>query len=133
MNVSRRDVLAGGAALAAMSVTGKAFAEDYPSRPIELVVPWGPGGGADQLARKVAQIIEPEIGKAMPVVNIPGGTGATGMAKLLANPADGQTAAIYIADSHALARGQEPALDDGGHHAGRGADPGAVLHLRGRG
>lgn len=108
MNVSRRDILAGGAALAAMSVNGKAFAEDYPTRPIELVVPWGPGGGADQLARKVAQLGEPEIGKPIPVVNIPGGTGATGMAKLLANPADGQTAAIYIADSHALLAGKNP-------------------------
>lgn len=101
MQVTRREALAGGAALVAVSATG-VRAEDYPSRPIEIVVPWGPGGGADQLARKVAQLAEPEIGKAMPVVNIPGGTGATGMAKLLSNPADGQTAAIYIADSHAL-------------------------------
>lgn len=101
MQVTRREALAGGAALVAVSATG-VRAEDYPSRPIEIVVPWGPGGGADQLARKVAQLGEPEIGKPMPVVNIPGGTGATGMAKLLSNPADGQTAAIYIADSHAL-------------------------------
>ena len=108
MNVSRREILVGGTALAAMSVAGPVFAEDYPSRPIELVVPWGPGGGADQLARKIAQLGEPEIGKPMPVVNIPGGTGATGMAKILANPADGQTAAIYIADAHALLAGKSP-------------------------
>lgn len=106
MNVSRRDILASGAALAAMSAMGgRAFAEDYPARPIEIVVPWGPGGGADQLARKMAQLAEPELGKGMPVVNIPGGTGATGMAKLLSNPADGYSAAIYIADSHALLAG----------------------------
>ncbi|MFL1876333.1 Bug family tripartite tricarboxylate transporter substrate binding protein [Hansschlegelia beijingensis] len=108
MNVSRREVLVGGSALVAMSVAKPAFAEEYPSRPIELVVPWGPGGGADQLARKVAQLGEPQIGKPMPVVNIPGGTGATGMAKILANPADGQTAAIYIADAHALLAGKSP-------------------------
>ena len=110
MTISRRDVLAGGAALAAFSATGSApaFADDYPTRPIELVVPWGPGGGADQLARKLAQLAEPEIGKPMPVVNSPGGTGATGMAKLLSNPADGQTAAIYIADAHALLAGKSP-------------------------
>jgi tripartite-type tricarboxylate transporter receptor subunit TctC len=92
--------------MAATAVAGRSFAADgYPSRPIELVVPWGPGGGADQLARKVAQLAEPSLGQGMPVVNVPGGTGATGMAKLLANPADGQTAAIYIADSHALLAG----------------------------
>ncbi|RXF74276.1 Bug family tripartite tricarboxylate transporter substrate binding protein [Hansschlegelia zhihuaiae] len=114
MHLSRRDVLAGGAALVAMTAAGGVRAQDYPSRPIELVVPWGPGGGADQLARKIAQLGEPEIGKPMPVVNIPGGTGATGMAKLLANPADGQTAAIYIADSHALLAGKNPrwTMDD---------------------
>jgi tripartite-type tricarboxylate transporter receptor subunit TctC len=41
-------------------------------------------------------------------VNVPGGTGATGMAKLLAAPADGYSMAIYIADSHALLAGKSP-------------------------
>ena len=81
--------------------------ERYPSRPVELVVPWGPGGGADQLARLVGKLIEPVLGQAVPVVNVPGGTGATGMAKLLAAPADGHSMAIYIADSHALLAGPE--------------------------
>jgi len=39
---------------------------------------------------------------------VPGGTGATGMAKLLSAPADGYSAAIYIADSHALLAGKNP-------------------------
>ena len=105
MASTRRDVLGYGAATLVAMAAGRASAETYPSRPIELVVPWGPGGGADQLARKVAQLAEPMLGQGLPVVNIPGGTGATGMAKLLANPADGQTAAIYIADAHALLAG----------------------------
>lgn len=102
---TRRDVLGYGAATLVAMAAGGASAETYPSRPIELVVPWGPGGGADQLARKIAQLAEPILGQGLPVVNIPGGTGATGMAKLLANPVDGQTAAIYIADAHALLAG----------------------------
>ncbi|CAO4154942.1 hypothetical protein LPLAFNJD_LOCUS4322 [Methylorubrum aminovorans] len=105
MGWTRRNVLGCGAAAVAATAAGRAFAQTYPSRPIELVVPWGPGGGADQLARKIAQLAEPMLGQGLPVVNVPGGTGATGMAKLLANPADGQTAAIYIADSHALLAG----------------------------
>ncbi len=105
MGWTRRDALGCGAAAVALTAAGRAFAQTYPSRPIELVVPWGPGGGADQLARKIAQLAEPMLGQGLPVVNVPGGTGATGMAKLLANPADGQTAAIYIADSHALLAG----------------------------
>jgi tripartite-type tricarboxylate transporter receptor subunit TctC len=81
--------------------------QKYPSRPIELIVPWGPGGGADQLARLVAKLLEPEIGASVPVVNVPGATGGTGMAKLLAAPADGYSMAIYIADSHALLAGPD--------------------------
>ena len=86
----------------------KATAAGYPERPIELIVPWGPGGGADQLARLVSKLMEPMLGQGIPVVNVPGGTGATGMAKLLAAPADGYSMAIYIADSHALLAGKNP-------------------------
>jgi tripartite-type tricarboxylate transporter receptor subunit TctC len=82
--------------------------EQFPARPVELIVPWGPGGGADQLARLVAKLAEPILGQGIPVVNVPGGTGATGMAKLLAAPADGYSMAIYIADSHALLAGENP-------------------------
>jgi tripartite-type tricarboxylate transporter receptor subunit TctC len=85
-----------------------ALAAGYPERPIELIVPWGPGGGADQLARLVSKQLEPLLGQGVPVVNVPGGTGATGMAKLLAAPADGYSMAIYIADSHALLAGKSP-------------------------
>lgn len=86
----------------------KADAAGYPERPIELIVPWGPGGGADQLARLVSKLMEPMLKQGIPVVNVPGGTGATGMAKLLAAPADGYSMAIYIADSHALLAGKHP-------------------------
>lgn len=95
-------------ALCGALTTGKAAAAGYPERPIELIVPWGPGGGADQLARLVSKLIEPILGQGIPVVNVPGGTGATGMAKLLASPADGYSMAIYIADSHALLAGKTP-------------------------
>jgi tripartite-type tricarboxylate transporter receptor subunit TctC len=81
--------------------------EKYPSRPIELIVPFGPGGGADQLARLVGKLIEPILGQSVPVLNVPGATGGTGMAKLLAAPADGHSMAIYIADSHALLAGKD--------------------------
>jgi len=94
------------AAIADMSgiwEVGKSFAEEkYPARPIEFIVPWGPGGGADQLARKAGKILEGILNVSLPVVNVPGATGGSGMAKMLAAPADGYSMAIYIADSHAL-------------------------------
>lgn len=95
--------IAAGAAI----IGAPAPAAEYPERPIELIVPWGPGGGADQLARLTSKLMEPMLKQGIPVVNVPGGTGATGMAKLLAAPADGYSMAIYIADSHALLAGKD--------------------------
>src|SRR6187399_2265004 len=108
---TRRSTLRNFAALAAMALGatfgGNALAAGYPERPIELIVPWGPGGGADQLARLVSKLMEPMVAQGVPVVNVAGATGATGMAKLLSAPADGYSMAIYIADSHALLAGKD--------------------------
>jgi tripartite-type tricarboxylate transporter receptor subunit TctC len=71
----------------------------YPSRPIEFIVPWGAGGGADQVARALAQLLEPTLGVSLPILNVPGATGNTGMAKLLAAPPDGHSMAIFIGDT----------------------------------
>jgi tripartite-type tricarboxylate transporter receptor subunit TctC len=94
--------------LSAALLGGVAARAEYPERPIELIVPWGPGGGADQLARLIGKLAEPMLGQGVPVINVPGATGGTGMAKLLAAPADGHSMAIYIADSHALLAGKNP-------------------------
>jgi tripartite-type tricarboxylate transporter receptor subunit TctC len=82
--------------------------EKYPSRPVTIIVPWGPGGGADQLARLTAKLAEPMLGTSFPVVNTPGATGATGMEKLLTDQADAYAMAIYIADTNALLAGPNP-------------------------
>jgi len=76
-----------------------AAAEKYPDRPIDFICTWGVGGGADQMARTVAKLTEKFIGVAMPVSNIPGASGNTGMSNLLAAKADGYTVATYIADT----------------------------------
>lgn len=91
------------AALLLLSVSWFAAAQEkYPSRPIEFIVPWGPGGGADQLARKAGKLMEEDLKVSFPVVNSPGATGNTGMAKLLANPADGYSVSILTWDTYAL-------------------------------
>ncbi|MEP7062553.1 MAG: tripartite tricarboxylate transporter substrate binding protein [Betaproteobacteria bacterium] len=82
---------------------GPAVAQDrYPSRPIEFVVPWGPGGGADQVARKLGQILEGELKVSIPVINVPGATGQTGHAKMLSANPDGYTLEIMTGDTFAL-------------------------------
>ena len=84
-------------------LTGLADAQDrYPSRPIDFIVPWGPGGGADQVARKLAQLLEPELKVSLPAINVPGATGQTGHAKLMAAPADGYSIEVMTGDTFAL-------------------------------
>lgn len=79
------------------------FAQDrYPSRPIEFIVPWGPGGGADQVARKLGQLLEPELKVSLPAINVPGATGQAGHAKLMAANADGYTIEVMTGDTFAL-------------------------------
>ena len=93
--------------LAAVAVVAAAQ-ESYPSRPIEFIVPWGPGGGADQLARKLSRLVEPELKVSLPVLNVPGATGGTGLTKMLSAPADGYAISVYIADTHALLATSNP-------------------------
>jgi tripartite-type tricarboxylate transporter receptor subunit TctC len=75
--------------------------EKYPSRPVDFIVPWGPGGGADQVARKAGKLMEEELKVSFPVLNVPGATGNTGMAKMLAAPADGHSISILTWDTYA--------------------------------
>jgi len=90
-------------ALLLVTIPGVAAAQEkYPSRPIEFIVPWGPGGGADQVARKAGKIMEEDLKVSFPVVNVPGATGNTGMAKLLAAQADGYSISVMTWDTYAL-------------------------------
>ena len=93
---------------AAMFAVAAMAQEKFPSRPIEFIVPWGAGGGSDQTARMLAQLLEKELGVSVPVINTPGGTGNTGMTKMISAPADGYTIAILAWDSFATLATQSP-------------------------
>lgn len=69
-----------------------------PNRPIDLVVPFGAGGGADQIARIAATAMEEDLGVQIPVVNTPGATGSTGMTSMLTS-SPGEAMAILIQDT----------------------------------
>lgn len=87
---------------------GMQAAQEFPSRPIEFIVPWGPGGGADQLARKLGKLMETRLKVSMPVINVPGATGQTGLTKLLTAPADGYSIAVFVGPTFALQAGAPP-------------------------
>jgi tripartite-type tricarboxylate transporter receptor subunit TctC len=88
---------------------GAAQAQDkFPDHPINFIVPWGPGGGADLLARTAGKIMSQDLGVSFPVLNVPGATGQTGITKLLNSPADGYSLAVLIGDTYSLLAGPHP-------------------------
>jgi tripartite-type tricarboxylate transporter receptor subunit TctC len=77
-------------ALVALSVSTGAQAA-WPERPITLIVPWGAGGAADQLARALSPMLEKDLGVPINVVLRPGGSGAVGHTALAQAAPDGNT------------------------------------------
>ncbi|MBM3352332.1 MAG: tripartite tricarboxylate transporter substrate binding protein [Betaproteobacteria bacterium] len=63
----------------------------FPSRPIDMIVNFGPGGGADQIGRAMAKIMEPILGVPVPVANVAGASGNAGLTKVLTSTPDGYT------------------------------------------
>ncbi|HXD99919.1 MAG TPA: tripartite tricarboxylate transporter substrate binding protein [Candidatus Acidoferrum sp.] len=83
-----------------MAAAGAAGAQEkYPSRPIDFVVTWGTGGGADGMARELGSLSQSILGVALPVSNVPGASGNTGLAQVLNGKPDGYAIATYIADT----------------------------------
>jgi tripartite-type tricarboxylate transporter receptor subunit TctC len=68
-----------------------AAAADYPTKPIELIVPWPAGGRTGLIARLYAAVASRHLGQQMVVVNKPGGGGAVGTTFVAQAPADGYT------------------------------------------
>ena len=89
------------AALTVATASQVAAQGTYPSHPINYIVPWGPGGGADQLARVSGKLMEPKLKVSLPVINVPGATGQSGLTKLANDPADGYTIEIMTGDTFA--------------------------------
>ena len=117
------------AAVGAALFGGQAAAAGYPEHPINFIVPWGPGGGADILARTAGKIMSEDLGVSAPVINVPGATGMTGMTKLLTSPADGYSLAVLIGDTYALLAGPQSGIQSGRSDSARGHDPAAFRPL----
>src|SRR5262245_17276053 len=78
-----------------------AHAQDYPTRPVTIIVPFAAGGGTDILARMVAQKLEQRLGRSFVIDNRPGAGGTTGAAAAAKSPADGYT--LLMAPSPTMA------------------------------
>ncbi len=66
-------------------------AEDYPNKPVQLIVAYGAGGGTDRQARLLAPALEKALGQPVVVQNLPGGGGQVAATALLREQPDGYT------------------------------------------
>src|SRR5262245_17708663 len=92
MKFSRREFLhlaAGAAALPAVSRI--ASAQAYPTRPVHIIVPFGPAGATDITARLIGQWLSERLGQQFVIDNRPGGGGNIGTEAVVRAPADGYT------------------------------------------
>ena len=95
----RRTFLAAcGLIAAGVAAAAVAQAQNYPSRPINFIVPWAAGGGADQVARLLAAGLERELGQPVNVVNRTGGGGVTGHSAIMTATPDGYTIGLGTAE-----------------------------------
>ena len=93
MSVFPRRQLLASALLGLLSVVSAlpAAAQNYPVRPITLIVPWGAGGGTDATARIIGSLMEKDLGQPVNVVNRTGGSGVVGHAAIASAQPDGYT------------------------------------------
>lgn len=73
---------------------GIASADDFPSKPLTLVVGFGAGGSTDIQARVLANVLEKELGQPVNVVNQPGAGGGVALTRLASNQDEGYTFAF---------------------------------------
>jgi tripartite-type tricarboxylate transporter receptor subunit TctC len=117
--------------LLALSVAG-AGAQNYPSRPIKLVMPYAPGGIIDFAGRKVAQYLADALGQPVVAENHPGAGGMLGSAAVAAAEPDGYTLVLSGIASHVIAPAFSPkaaydGVRDFTHIAYLGGPPVALL------
>ena len=77
--------------LAALLFSAAALGQDYPSKPIKVVVPYAAGGGADILARLIGQELSGRLKQPVVVENKGGASNTLGMSTVAASPRDGYT------------------------------------------
>ncbi|MCK1641952.1 tripartite tricarboxylate transporter substrate binding protein [Bradyrhizobium sp. 157] len=94
---SRRGVLfaAIAALAAALFLPQIADAQNYPNKPVRLILPFGAGGVADVTARLVTEKLGEKLGQRFVIENMPGAGGINAARAVLSAPADGYTLALF--------------------------------------
>ncbi|MGB9364385.1 MAG: tripartite tricarboxylate transporter substrate binding protein [Xanthobacteraceae bacterium] len=95
--ITRRAVLAASGSLAATALAPRALAQDYPAKPVRIIVPYAAGGATDILARLLNARLEQELKQSFVIDNRGGGASQVGTQAIATAPPDGTT--IGLIDS----------------------------------
>ncbi|MBM3529461.1 MAG: tripartite tricarboxylate transporter substrate binding protein [Alphaproteobacteria bacterium] len=97
-----RRALAWGVVAAAAVMSGSAFAQDWPTRPLTMIVPFAAGGGVDTTARSITPRLAETLGQQIVVENVGGSGGMIGGARVAKAAPDGYTFMMGSAGTHAI-------------------------------
>ncbi len=106
----------------ALALTGAAQAQDYPNKPVRIVVPFAPGGINDVAARLLAQHLSEKLGKQFIAENLPGGGGISATERVIGSPPDGYNILIM-----SIANAVHPAMYKLKYDILKGIDPVAMV------
>jgi tripartite-type tricarboxylate transporter receptor subunit TctC len=94
----RKAILAAFVAL--ISLGGNALADNFPSHPITIVVPFSAGGPSDAMARILAERMKTTLGEALLIENVTGAGGSIGVGRAVRSPPDGYTISFGHLGTH---------------------------------
>src|SRR5688572_22479194 len=96
----RRTMLAAG--LAAFAMPAASQAQDWPTRPVTMVIAFAPGGPLDTLGRILQPYLTETLGQNIIIENVPGGGGTVGSLRVSNAPADSHMFTLGSIGTHAI-------------------------------
>jgi tripartite-type tricarboxylate transporter receptor subunit TctC len=88
------------ALVAVLAAVGAARADDYPTRPITIIVPFAAGGPSDAMARVLAERMRVPLGQPVVIENVTGAGGSIGVGRAVQSPPDGYTISFGHLGTH---------------------------------
>lgn len=86
--------------MALLTIDGTACADNFPSHPITIVVPFSAGGPTDSMARILGERMQRSLGQTITIENVTGAAGSLGVGRVVRSPPDGYTVSIGHLGTH---------------------------------
>ena len=111
MSFTTKRITAWAGLVACAALAAPTYAQQYPAKPVRVIVPFAPGGGSDITARQFSHKLTEQFGQQFVVDNRGGAGGLIGMELTARAPADGYVIMIMSASFSATSAVQKPAFD----------------------